>query len=119
MLYTILAPVVGALLLVTLVIINLMGLKAIKASFKAHKGLGTVVTIIAAAHLIYGWVLFFPNLAIGVIMGTVIVALMFINILSGARKIKLSVVVHRIIGLVALAAGLFHGITGLINNISF
>jgi hypothetical protein len=119
MLYTWLAPVMGSVLLVTLIVINLMGLKAIKASVKAHKGLGTVITSIAAVHLAYGWVLYFPNLPIGIILGTVIVALMFINILSGARKIKLSVAVHRIIGLVALAIGLFHGITGLVNNINF
>lgn len=114
--YLIIIPVLGVVMLVLLIIVNLMGLKVIKSKLSVHRGLSLVLLLFILAHGIYGWVYFNPADPVGTIAGTVLFLLVLLNILSGTRKIKLNMTLHRGLGYASIAVGLLHGVIGFLKT---
>ncbi|MEI7904222.1 MAG: hypothetical protein WCI43_02270 [Candidatus Firestonebacteria bacterium] len=97
----------GSAVFLLIIISSLMGLKIIKASVKVHGVLALLAFLFILPHTAIGWIYMGPKG--GVIIGTLLVLILGINILSGSGKIKLSKKAHIGLGIAALVLALLHG----------
>ena len=105
----------GGSVFVLLIISALIGMKVIKASVKTHKLLSWICFIMILPHAAIGWIK--VGTEPGVIMGTVMIALILLNILSGSGKVNLPVKAHMAIGILIGLIALLHGGVNLFNFI--
>lgn len=119
MTYLVLIPILGLVMLALLALTNLMGLKVIKAKLAVHRRLSYLLMLFVLAHGVYGWVYFNPADPIGTLMGTILFLLILLNILSGTRKIKLNIKLHRGLGYASIAVGLLHAVIGFLKTFGF